>query len=132
MKKTGLLHSEISHVIAKMGHRDSLVIGDCGLPIPAHVQRIDLALTAGVPGFMETLRVVLTELQVEEAWIAAELSAAGGPIYSQFMETIGDVPVQELPHEGVKKLIAERAVAVIRTGESTPYANVILQSGVTF
>ena len=44
MKKSALLNSELSYLIAKMGHTDTLKVGDCGLPIPQETQRIDLAL----------------------------------------------------------------------------------------
>ena len=53
MKKSALLNSELSYVIAKMGHTDTLTVGDCGLPIPQETQRIDLALRKGTPGFLE-------------------------------------------------------------------------------
>ena len=73
MKKTRLINSEISYTISKMGHTDSLTIGDCGLPIPNKVNRIDLALKYGVPTFLETLDTVLEELCVEEIVIANEI-----------------------------------------------------------
>ncbi|TBL74597.1 D-ribose pyranase [Paenibacillus thalictri] len=132
MKKTALLNSEISYVIAKMGHLDMIAIGDCGLPVPSHVPKIDIALTAGVPGFIETLQAVLSELHVEKAWVASELVSGGSPVYGQLTELLQGVQIGHLPHETFKTRIAEYAVAVIRTGECTPYANVILQSGVTF
>ena len=72
MKRTALLHAELSHAIASMGHGDMLVIGDVGLPIPDGPRRIDLALTPGIPAVADVLRAVLTELQVEKAVIATE------------------------------------------------------------
>ena len=72
MKKTSLLNSELSYIIATLGHLDTLVIADAGLPIPAETVRIDLALTEGVPGAIQTLKVVLEELQVERVILAEE------------------------------------------------------------
>ena len=70
MKKTTLLQSDLSYIIATLGHQDTLVIADAGLPIPAETMRIDLALTQGVPGAIQTLRVVLDEMKVERAsWL---------------------------------------------------------------
>ena len=43
MKKTKMINSELSYTISKMGHTDSLTLGDCCLPIPDEVKRIDLA-----------------------------------------------------------------------------------------
>ena len=65
MKKNGILNSEISGVISKMGHYDSIAVADCGLPIPDGVKRIDLALAFQKPGFLETLDVLLQDFQFE-------------------------------------------------------------------
>ena len=80
MKKTKLINSEISYTISKMGHTDSLTIGDCGLPIPDEVNRIDLALNMDVPTFLETLDTVLEELCVEEIVIAKEIEEKNNEI----------------------------------------------------
>ncbi|MDE1166277.1 MAG: RbsD/FucU domain-containing protein, partial [Pseudomonas sp.] len=65
MKKTPLLNIALSRLIASLGHGDIVVIGDAGLPVPPGVELIDLALTQGIPGFVATLEVLLSELQVE-------------------------------------------------------------------
>jgi len=131
MKKAGILNAAISRVVATMGHNDRLVIADAGLPIPAEIERIDLALTANVPRFAEVLKAVLTELQVQEAIVAEEVRVRSPHIYELIATQLGDVPIKEVPHEQLKEL-TRSAVAVIRTGEFTPYANVILISGVVF
>jgi len=131
MKKGALLNQALSNVIAGMGHMDELVIADAGLPIPAATQRIDLALTANIPAFIDTLRVVLTELQVERAVVANEMRTVSPHMFAAVQELFGDVPVVTLPHEAFKARTAD-AAAVIRTGEFTPYANIILISGVVF
>ena len=59
MKQTGILNRDLSAVIAALGHTQSIVIGDCGLPIPDGVPVIDLALVPGTPSFLLTLRAVL-------------------------------------------------------------------------
>lgn len=131
MKKIGILHQGISTVIAGMGHGDMLVIGDCGLPIPPGVRRIDLALTAGVPGFLQTLSVVQQELEVESVILAAEMKAVSPELHKQTKTLLGEVRSEMVSHEEFKKL-TKQAVAVIRTGECIPYANIILKSGVVF
>lgn len=131
MKKTGLINSEISTVIAKMGHTDLLVIADSGLPIPDAVKRIDLALTKNVPGFIETLKVVLTELAVEEVIVAKEMPDKSPQIYKSIVELFPNTKISLIAHEEFK-VITKNAKACIRTGEYTPYSNIILKSGVTF
>lgn len=131
MKKGTLLNQPISAVIAGLGHTDMLVVADAGLPIPRKPRRIDLALTAGVPGFLETLETILTEMQVEKAIIASEMKEVSPELYSALRETLGDIPIEEETHLIFKEM-TRKARAVVRTGEFTPYANVILVSGVVF
>lgn len=131
MKKTGLLNQQLSAVLAGMGHCDTVVIGDCGLPIPDGVERVDLALTPGVPGFLETLKIIQTELQIESAVIASEMSEKSPALYQALLPMLAGVEVSQVEHERFKELTAN-AVAVVRTGECTPYANIILKSGVFF
>ncbi|MBK6326866.1 MAG: D-ribose pyranase [Chloroflexi bacterium] len=131
MKKGQLLNQPISAVIAGMGHTDELVIGDAGLPIPAGPQRIDLALTAGIPAFLDTLEAVLSELAVETAVIATEMITVSPNLYAAIQERLGTVRVIHVPHEALK-VRTQSAKAIIRTGEFTPYANIILSSGVVF
>jgi len=131
MKKTILINSKLSEVIASMGHKDTIAIADSGLPIPKGVERVDLALTRDIPRFLDTLRVILTELCVEEAIVAAEMKENSPEAYQKLIEILGDVPIKEVPHEELKAMTKE-CVAVVRTGEYTPYCNVILRSGVVF
>lgn len=131
MKKIGVLNQGISEVIAGMGHGDMLVIGDCGLPIPPGIRRIDMALTPGVPGFLETLSVILQELEVESVFIANEMETVSLRMYECVKNRLGNTPINKCSHEEFKDM-NKKAVAIIRTGECTPYANIILNSGVNF
>ena len=139
MKKGKLINTQLSLVIARLGHGQTLTIGDCGLPISQKTQRIDLALTHGVPGFMETLDVVLTEQQVEEVVIAEELATVSPGLFEQLTARITqleqdqdrDVKLTMVSHETFK-VLSDESLAVVRTGECTPYANIILRSGVVF
>jgi D-ribose pyranase len=128
MKKTALINSEISHVIASLGHTDMLVVADAGLPIPVGPQRIDLALTRGIPTFLDTLRVVLEEMHVEKALVSEDVKNVNPQIYASICSQLGDIPIEAIQHKDFK-LLTVSAKAVIRTGEFTPYANVILVSG---
>src|SRR5512142_1279348 len=93
MKKTALLQSDLSYLIATMGHMDTLVIADAGLPIPSETARIDLALTKGVPGAIQTLRVVLEELKVEKAILAEEVKERNPKFLEDVQELLRGVPV---------------------------------------
>ena len=131
MKKTTLLHSDLSYVIATLGHLDTLVIADAGLPIPAETMRIDLALTQGIPGAIQTLKVVLDEMKVEKMILAEEAKDRNPGFLQEVQELLPGVPVEFVTHSQFKIRTAD-ARAVVRTGEFSPYANVILVSGVVF
>jgi D-ribose pyranase len=131
VKKIGVLNQPISSVIAGLGHMDTLVIADAGLPIPLETQRIDLALAEGIPTFLDTLRFVLTEMQVERAIVAEEMLKVSPNIYQSLLELLGEVTVETVPHLVFKEQ-TRSARAIIRTGEFTPYANVMLVAGVVF
>lgn len=131
MKKTTLLNSNVSSVIARMGHKDTLTIGDCGLPIPQGTERIDLALKKGIPSFLDTLDTVLTELCVERAILAEEIKTASPQMHADIVSRLENIPIEYVSHEELKHQMQD-ARAVIRTGECTSFANIILVSGVTF
>ena len=131
MRKTKLLNSNISLAISKMGHTDTLAIGDCGLPIPKETERIDLALTKGVPSFIESLKTILEELEVEEVLIAKETKEVSPKLFNEISDIIKDTKISFISHEELKRDL-KKCKAVVRTGEQTPYANIILKSGVVF
>jgi D-ribose pyranase len=131
MRKGLILNGDILEVIARMGHMDEIVIADAGLPIPLGVRRIDLALRAGTPGFVATLATVLEEFVCESACLAEEIKVASPAVEHEVRKTLGVISVTYISHEDFKQR-CHLAKAVIRTGECSPYANIILRSGVFF
>ena len=131
MKKIGILNMDISEVIAGMGHNDQLVICDAGLPIPAGTRRIDLAVKQGIPGFIETVEAIAEELKIDRIILAEETGRTSPHIEKELARIFKDSKVEKISHEELKRL-TQFAKAVVRTGEFTPYANVILVSGVIF
>jgi D-ribose pyranase len=128
MKKIGIINSRISTAIASLGHNDTLTIVDAGYPVPNTTERIDLALERGVPGFLQTLKVILDELFVERIILAEEIKNHNPHILKGIQTLLPNVPIQFMPHIEFKKQVpASRAV--IRTAEYTPYSNIILVAG---
>ena len=133
MKRAGILNSEISRVLSYMGHTDCICVGDCGLPIPDEVERIDLALAFGEPTFMRTLEIVVSDMKVEKIVLAEEIKTQNPAVLQQVEELFAGqaVEVEFVSHTELKERTYD-CKAVIRTGEITPYANIILQSGCIF
>ena len=133
MKKNGILNSEISRVLSYLGHTDCICIGDCGLPIPDETERIDLALEFGVPTFMKTLEVVAGDMKIEKIVLAEEIKQQNPAVLRQIEALFAgqNVETEFVSHTELKEQ-TKHCKAVIRTGETTPYANIILQSGCIF
>lgn len=131
MTKDGILNPELNAAIARAGHTDRFVIADCGLPAPEGVPVIDLSLVRGVPGFLETLKAVSAQLVVESYFLASEMPGKSPDLYHGTVDALGGLPHREVPHEDLKRL-TESARVIVRTGETTSFANVVLVCGVNF
>ena len=133
MKKQGILNSDISRVLSYMGHTDTICIGDCGLPIPDEVERIDLALCFGEPAFMRTLEIVAGDMKIEKIVLAEEIKEKNPAVLSEIQAYFAgaEVEVEFVSHVELKARTRD-CNAVIRTGETTSYAHIILQSGCIF
>ncbi len=139
MKKIALLNGRLSYEIACLGHGDSLTICDAGLPINKDTTRIDLALSAGIPSFLQTLEAVGSEMYIERAVLAVEIKTQNPALYATIIEWLekmselqnNQIKIDHVLHDSFKKL-ANQSKAIVRTGEFTPFANVILFSGVPF
>lgn len=130
MKKTGILNSHISKVLADLGHTDTIVIADAGLPVPSHVEKIDLALKPGTPSFQEVVSIVTEDMVVEKVILASEIKE-DNPSQDRFLTRHFNQEIVYVKHEAFKKM-TEQAKVIIRTGEITAYSNCILQAGVFF
>lgn len=131
MKKSGILNPELAKQLAMLGHFDKICISDAGLPIPADVLRIDVALTKDVPLLATVLKALEIEIQVQEVIVAKETETKNAPLAALVKKLWPGAKQTRVTHEKFKDQIKDCRV-VIRTGEFTPYANVILVSGVPF
>jgi len=133
MKKNGILNAPLSKIVASLGHTDRLIICDSGLPVPQNAEVIDLALTKNIPRFIDTLKIVLEEFAVEEAVIASEIVKKNQSVLNGINSLLNGIKIKKVTHEKFKELTRQNCRTVfVRTGEATPYANIILIAGVTF
>ncbi|MBW8703268.1 D-ribose pyranase [Streptomyces sp. MBT84] len=129
MKKAGILNRHLAGALAELGHGDTVLVCDAGMPIPAGPRVVDLAFRAGVPSFAEVLDGLLGELVVEGATAAHEVRGANPEVSSLLDARFPELAL--ISHEKLKELTAD-ARLVVRTGEARPYANVLLRCGVFF
>lgn len=132
MKKTGILHPGLNKLISEAGHMDEIVITDAGLPLPEEVNtRIDLALKEGTIPFLEVLTTVIDELLVEKVIMAEEIKTVSPTLHKELLIMFKDVDIEYLSHIDFKER-TKSARGVVRSGEFTSFANVILVSGVVY
>lgn len=127
MKRHGILNAGLNAAVSRLGHGDQVLLADCGMPAPSGVQVIDLAVVHGIPRFEEVLAALLQDLVFEAATVASELRGTEAQTWidKHFAEA------SYVSHAELKALSGS-AKLFIRTGEATPYANVLLRCGVTF
>jgi D-ribose pyranase len=127
------INPQLSRVISETGHTDLIVVTDAGLPIPPGSERVDLAYRPGAPGFLDILDTVLAELVIEGATASAEIEAASPGILASLRERLEPqgITIVLVPHVEFKKRTLG-ARAFVRSGEFTPFANVILHAGVAY
>ncbi|MFP1603684.1 D-ribose pyranase [Microbacterium sp. 2216-1] len=132
MRKTDTtINPALSRVISETGHTDLIVVTDAGLPIPPGAERIDLAYRPGAPAFLDVLDTVLAEMVVEGATVSAEVAEISPHVLDALRERLPGIAIELVPHIEFKKRTAD-ARAFVRSGEFTPYANVILHAGVAY
>ena len=131
MKKRGIINAQLAGLLAGRGHKDLFMVADGGRPVPKGVEIVDLALCGGVPTFRQVMDAVLDEVQVEGYTLAEEIVENNPELLSYIEEKLEGAESEMISHEQLK----EESVGlkfVIRTGEFTPYPNIVLRAGVAF
>ncbi|MGH2613681.1 MAG: D-ribose pyranase [Thermomicrobiales bacterium] len=128
MKRGGILHPGLSHLLASTGHTDFFTICDRGFPVPEGPERIDLALTDDIPTVLDVISAVAAEWSIDRVLIAHEMDEISPRRVAQLQLLVPDVPLERVSHVQLKRL-ALNARATVRTADTVPYSNLIVVSG---
>ena len=133
MQRHGILNSHIAKILADLGHTDTICISDCGLPVPEGVQKIDLALDFGVPSFEQVVSIIAKHMKSEAVYVAKEIKEHNPEAYDFLESTFPSNQYEwvETSHEAFKEA-TKQCKCIIRTGEASPYANIILRADCIF
>ncbi len=131
MKKRGIMNAQLAGYIAALGHKDTFMVADAGMPIPKGVPIVDLVLVGGIPTFRQVMDAILEETCVEGYVLAEEIDQYNPELMAYLGDKLAGLPCEKIPHVELKQRSAQVKFAV-RTGEITPYPNVILQAGCSF
>lgn len=125
----GLLNPQVLSLVARVRHTNALVIADRGFPFWPAIETIDLALVDGIPTVRQVLRALRQNFEVAEAYMAEEfLKENPAAVRRAFATELRGAKLIHEPHVEFKKRVPG-AIGLIRTGDTTPYANLILVSG---
>jgi D-ribose pyranase len=126
--KTGILNPAINSLLSRVRHTNTLVIADRGFPFWPQVETIDIALTDDIPTVLDVVRAVLPNFQVGRAFMAEEFTSSNTEaIRSEFEKTLAPLAISFEPHAAFKKRVTG-AIGLIRSADTTQYANIILES----
>lgn len=126
MLKTGILNPQINSLLSRVRHTNTLVIADRGFPFWPQVETIDLALVDDVPTVFQVLHAISTNFVIGKAWMANEFRESASPAILKTFSTLLP-PITFEPHMELKRRVP-LAIGLIRTADTIPYANVILES----
>jgi D-ribose pyranase len=129
MLNTGILNPQILSLLARVRHTNALVISDRGFPFWPMIETVDISLVDDVPTVLQVLAAVRQNFNVAQAFMANEFNANNSPATrAAFAKGLQGVPTKFEPHVAFKKRVPA-AIGLIRTGDTTQYANLILISG---
>ncbi|MBF8435575.1 D-ribose pyranase [Halanaerobiaceae bacterium Z-7014] len=130
MKKKGIFNHPLAEIVASMGHKDRLTVTDLGFPIPKDAKKVDLAVKENLPDIKTVLDVILSEMQVEKVLLAEEIKTESPELHEYYLELFKGAEIEYIPLWWEMYEETEKAKGVVRTGDVTPYANLVLISGV--
>ena len=126
---TGILNPALNSLLSRIRHTNTLVISDRGFPYWPGLETVDISLVDDIPKVVDVLNAIRKNFVVAQAFMAEEfLSANQTATQKAFGSALHGVPIVYEPHVVFKKRVPQ-AIGLIRTGDTTQYANLILESG---
>jgi D-ribose pyranase len=128
VKRGGILHPGLNRVLSETGHTDILTICDRGFPVPSGPERLDLALVDDLPTVVDVLSAIHAEFVIDCVIVTEEMAQASPERFEALQTAFSDLRFMIVTHARFKEICPESR-AVIRTGDTAPYANVMIVSG---
>ncbi len=128
MLKTGILNPQINSLLSRVRHTNTLVIADRSFPFWPMIETVDISLMDDVPTVLQVLFALRPNFQIGKAWMAREfLKANTAKTRATFAGALHGMELIHEPHVEFKKRVPH-VIGLIRTGDTTQYANLILES----
>jgi D-ribose pyranase len=124
----GILNPQLLSLLSRVRHTNTIVIADAAFPFWTTIETVDLALVRGVPTISQVLGALLPNWKCGGIWMAEEF------LENNASETLNDFESHTRgikrffePHLEFKKRVP-KAIGLVRTGDTTAYGNMILES----
>jgi D-ribose pyranase len=130
MKRNGILNLGLNQALAAMGHGDLMIVCDAGFPIPAQVNRVDLAIVADVPDLETVLTAISADFIAEKIGYAHEMAQNNPRLKEKVDRIFVGAELVTFPHAEILRELALKAKYIVRTGAFDPWGNIVLYSGV--
>ena len=128
MLLSGIINPGVLDLIARIRHTNSLVNAGAAFPYWPEIETVDISLTHGIPTILEVLNLLTPNFKMGRIWQAEEFLATNPQeTVNEFARSFGKIPLTREPHVEFKKRVP-RAIGLIRTGDTTAYGNIILES----
>lgn len=128
MLQSGVINPQLLSLISRIRHTNTIVIADYAFPFWPQIETVDLSLVPGVPTVCQVLKALLANWKCGAVWMASEFKEHNDrKTINAFRRVCRGVSIQFEPHVEFKKRVPD-AIGLVRTGDSTIYANMILES----
>ncbi len=128
MLKTGILNPHLNFLLSRVRHTNTLVIADRGFPFWPQIETVDISVVDDLPTVLQVLAAIRSNFVFGKAWMAKEFLVNNTPgTQAAFAEALTGIPLTHEAHIDFKKRVPQ-AIGLIRTGDTTQYANMILES----
>jgi D-ribose pyranase len=128
MLKSGILNPAINSLLSRVRHTNTLVIADRGFTFWPQIETVDISLVDDIPRVIDVLAAIQRNFSLGRVFAAQEFLAGNSPqTASELENSLLGIPITFEPHIEFKKRVPS-AIGLIRTGDTTQYANLILES----
>lgn len=128
MIKTGILNPQILSLLARVRHTNTLVIADRGFPFWPMIETVDISLIDDMPTTLQVLAALRSNFNIGHIYMAEEfIEVNTKDTIDRFSALTSQFPITYEPHIDFKLRIPN-AIGLIRTGDTTQYANMIIES----
>jgi len=128
MLKNGILNPAINSLLSRVRHTNTLVIADRGFPFWPEIETVDISLVDDIPRVLDVLHAIRRNFVIGSVFMAEEFRVANRPDTQEtYFNVLSGISITFEPHLEFKKRVP-RAIGLIRTGDTTQYANIILES----